>query len=127
MYFRNSSLNTFFGSFLPAFKGIGSALKSERNLRLHLIAVVFVTITSIAFGISITEWLIILVLFALVIAMELINTAIEKLSDVVQPEKDDRIRIIKDISAGAVLCVAIIALIIGFLIFIPKILLLLNS
>ena len=127
MYFRNSSLNTFFGSFLPAFKGIGSAFKSERNLRLHLIAVVFVTITSIAFGISITEWLIILVLFALVIAMELINTAIEKLSDVVQPEKDDRIRIIKDISAGAVLWVAIIALIIGFLIFIPKILLLLNS
>ena len=127
MYFRNSSLNTFFGSFLPAFKGIGIAFKSERNLRLHLIAVVFVTIISFALGISITEWLIILVLFALVISMELINTAIEKLSDVVQPEKDDRIGIIKDISAGAVLLSAIIALIIGFLIFIPKILLLLNS
>lgn len=127
MYFRNSSINTFLGSFIPAFKGLSVAFKSERNLRLHVIVAILVTIISFVLRISITEWLIILIFFAIVIALELINTAIEKLSDVVQPERDDRIRIIKDISAGAVLWAAIIAIIAGFLIFIPKILLLFNS
>ena len=72
--------------------------------------------------ISSFEWLIILLLFALVISLELINTAIERLSDVVQPEIDNRIGIIKDISAAAVLWTSLMALIAGILIFIPKIL-----
>ncbi|MDY0343373.1 MAG: diacylglycerol kinase family protein [Lentimicrobium sp.] len=121
MNFDNSSLNKLFGAFKPAFKGIGIAFKSERNLRFHSIAIGCVIIFSFVFYISVIEWLIILVFFALVIALELINTAIEKLCNVIQPEKDERIRIIKDISAGAVLWVAIMALIAGLLIFIPKI------
>lgn len=51
--------------------------------------------------------------------MEALNTAIEKLSDIVSPEKDDRIRIVKDISAGAVLISSIVAVVIGLIIFIP--------
>ena len=121
MNFVNSSLKKFFGAFLSAFKGIGIAFKSERNIRLQMIAAVCVIVFGFVFAISVTEWLLILVLLAMVIAMELINTAIEKLSDVIQPEIDERIRIIKDISAGAVLWVSIMALIAGLLIFITKI------
>ena len=66
------------------------------------------------------EWLILLLLFALVISMEAVNSALEKQSDLIQPEIDPRIRDIKDIAAGAVLWSAIVALLAGVLIFIPK-------
>lgn len=67
------------------------------------------------------EWLIILLFFGLVIGLEALNTSIEKLADVVQPNSDKRIRIVKDLSAGAVLFSAICAMIAGTLIFLPKI------
>lgn len=121
MNFSNSSLNKLFNAFKPAFNGIGIAFKSERNLRFHSIAMGCVIIFSFVLSISIIEWMIVLILFALVIAMELINTSIEKLCDLIQPGKDERIRIIKDISAGAVLWVAIVAFMTGLLIFLPKI------
>lgn len=95
---------------------------TERNVQLHFLAIACVVILGFLLDISSFEWLTILLFFALVISMELINTAIEKLSDVVQPEKDMRIGVIKDISAAAVLWASIMALIAGFLIFIPKIL-----
>lgn len=69
------------------------------------------------------EWLIIILFFGLVMSLELLNTAIEKLSDAFQPEKDTRIGVVKDASAAAVLWASIMALIAGFLIFIPKIML----
>lgn len=126
MNFKNSSLKKFFIAFIPAFKGLGLAFKSERNIRFQFIVVICVVVFSFAFNLALIEWLFILILFALVIALELINTAIENLCNAIQPEKDERIRIIKDISAGAVLWVSIIALITGLLIFVPKIFHLLN-
>ena len=109
-----------FGAFGPAIKGLRISLRTERNVQLHLLAVAFAVILGFLLNISPLEWLIILLFFGLVLGLELINTAIEKLSDVVQPEKDDRIGIIKDTSAAAVLWASIMALIAGIIIFIPK-------
>ena len=116
-----SSSNSIFGAFGPAFKGLWISLRTERNVQLHFLAIVLTVISGFLLKISSMEWLTVLLFFGLVIGLELINTAIEKLSDVVQPEKDDRIGIIKDISAAAVLWTSIMALIAGIIIFIPRI------
>lgn len=110
-----------FGAFVPAFKGLWVSLKTERNVQFHFLAIAIVIISGFSLDISILEWLTILLFFGLVLSLELINTAIEKLSDVVQPEKDDRIGIVKDISAAGVLWASILALIAGIIIFTPKI------
>jgi diacylglycerol kinase (ATP) len=73
------------------------------------------------FEISQTEWILQIFAIALVLGIEGLNTAIEKLSDYVQPEFDEKIGFIKDISAGAVMLVSLAATIIGLIIYIPKI------
>ena len=117
---NKSSAKKRFGTFAPAFKGIWISLRTERNVQLHFLAIVCVVVLGFLLDISPIEWLTILLFFALVLSMELINTAIEKLSDVVQPKQDSRIGVIKDTSAGAVLWSAIMALFAGIIIFIPK-------
>ena len=116
-----SSSRTKVDAFDSAFKGLRISFRTERNVRLHFVAVAFTVILGFLLNISYLEWLTILLFYGLVLGLELINTAIEKLSDVVQPEKDDRIGIVKDTSAAAVLWVSFVALIAGFIIFIPKI------
>ncbi len=116
-----SSSKQKFGAFGPAFKGLRISIRTERNVKLHMLAIAFAVILGFLVNISSLEWLIILLFFGLVLGLELLNTAIEKLSDVVQPEKDDRIGIIKDTSAAAVLWASLIALIAGIIIFTPKI------
>lgn len=119
-----NSVPSFFKNYAVAFKsavnGILAAMKGERNLRFHFIAVAAVSTLGVFLGITDFEWLIILVLFALVISMELINSAIERLCDYVQPEMDTQIGKIKDISAGAVLWTSIIAVIAALILFVPK-------
>ena len=85
---------------------------------------VLVIIAGLLFHISTVEWIAVIFAIGLVLTAEAINSAIERLSDVVQPEKDDRIRDVKDICAGAVLICAITAAVIGSIIFLPKLLML---
>ena len=87
---------------------------------------VLVIISGFIFKISITEWIICIVLFGLVITVELINTAIETTVDIVMPEKNEKAKLAKDIAAGAVLVSAIASAIIGIIIFLPKILNIVN-
>ncbi len=108
-------------SFYFAFNGIKLCFKSERNFRVHCIATIIVVTLGILFNISNTEWVMILLCIAFVLCLEIINTAIEKLCDVVQPEKHPMIKIIKDMSAAAVLIGAVISVIIGAIIFFPQI------
>ncbi|KAF0200206.1 MAG: diacylglycerol [Bacteroidetes bacterium] len=115
---------SFFKNYAVAFKSAGNgiliALKEERNLRFHFLAVAAVSFLGAFLRITDFEWLIILLLFALVISMELINSAIERLCDYVQPEMNSQIGKIKDISAGAVLWGSIIAFIAALILFVPK-------
>lgn len=108
-------------SFKYAFTGIKGAFKTERNMKIHFSVMLLVIISGILFKISITEWLICISCFALVIGAEMFNTAIEKVVDLASPEKNELAKLAKDVSAGGVLIFAIGSAIIGALIFIPKI------
>ncbi len=105
--------------FRDAFNGIGILIRSERNFQIHLVAFLLVISTGFYFDIRLKEFGAILFVSAMVFSLEAINTAIEKLCDEVTEERKESIRVIKDISAGAVLIAAIFALAIGVLIFFP--------
>ena len=107
-------------SFKYAFEGLGKAIKMERNIKIHICAMILVIISGIILKISKREWIICIILFGLVISAELFNTAIETAVDIAMPEKDPRAKKAKDVSASAVLVLAIAAAIIGLMIFIPK-------
>lgn len=108
-------------SFGFAFTGIFELVKSEPNARIHLVATILAVLAGFILKISYAEWCVVLIVVALVWAAEAFNTVIEKLVDHLFPEIHNTARIAKDISAGAVLICAIIALICGLIIFLPKI------
>ena len=108
-------------SFRDAFNGIGFLIRTERNFQIHLVAFVIAMGAGFYFHIGTRQFLIILLVSALVFSLEGINTAIEKLCDEVTQERKESIRVIKDISAGAVLIAALFALVIGVMIFFPYI------
>ncbi len=106
-------------SFGYAWKGIQSCVGKEQNLSFHLIAAMAVIIAGIVLGITRTEWIMVVMCIGTVIAAELFKTAIEKLVDLVSPERHPVAGQVKDIAAGAVLICAVAAAIIGLIIFIP--------
>ena len=108
-------------SFKYAFEGIKEAWKTEQNLKIHFIIMLLVIIAGFIFKISLIEWIVCLLLFAIVISLELINTAIETTVDIAMPDINEKAKYAKDIAAGAVLFSAIISVIIGLIIFLPKI------
>lgn len=109
-------------SFKHAFEGIRVAIKSERNLQIHIAIMFLVIIIGIILKISVVEWFVCLLLFGGVISLEMINTAIETTVDLITMEKNSKAKLAKDASAGAVLVMAIVSVIIGLIIFVPKIL-----
>ncbi len=108
-------------SFEYALIGIKDFIVREHNARLHLAATVVVIVLAILLKTNFTETILLTIVIGLVWICELINTAIEKMIDFITLEKLPPIKYIKDIAAAAVLVAAIIALITGCLIFIPKI------
>ena len=108
-------------SFKYAFTGIISSIKKERNMKIHISIMTIVMLLGIILKIQKIEWIICIILFGLVISVEMINTSIEIVVDMVMPNKNENAKNAKVISAGAVLIVAITSLIIGLIIFIPKI------
>ena len=109
-------------SFKYAFEGIWSAIKKERNLKIHIVIMFLVIVFGIIFNISKIEWFACILLFGGVITLEIMNTAIETTVDLITMEKNPKAKLAKDASAGAVLVMAIISVIIGLMIFMPKIL-----
>ena len=113
-------------SFKYAFEGLISAFKTERNIKIHILIMLLVIVLGILLKINKYEWIICIICFAMVISGELFNTAIETVVDMVMPYKNEKAKASKDISASAVLILAIGAAIIGLTIFVPKIITLLN-
>lgn len=107
-------------SFKYAFKGIISALLSERNMKIHVNIMALVIIFGFILNISVGEWFVCIVCFAIVISAEMFNTAFEQMVDIAMPEKDPRAKFVKDVAAGGVLVMAIASLVIGLIIFVPK-------
>ena len=108
-------------AFLCAIKGIGQAIKTERNLVFDIFVAIIVIILGFVFKINFAEWIICILSVGLMLFAELMNTAIETVVDMYTREKNDMAGKAKDISAGAVLVLAINVAIIGGIIFIPKI------
>lgn len=104
-----------------AFKGAILLIRTEGSIKIQLVIVLIMTAAGFYFDISATEWMMQVFAIGLVLGVEGVNTAIEKLSDYVQPEFHQKIGFIKDISAGAVMWVSIAASIVGLIIYLPKI------
>ncbi|RDY61392.1 diacylglycerol kinase family protein [Flagellimonas nanhaiensis] len=104
-----------------AFKGMFLLLWTESSIKIQFVIALVVTAAGFYFEISSTEWALQLIAIGMVMGTEGVNTAIEKLSDYVQPNEDPKIGLIKDISAGAVMIVSIISSIVGLIIYVPKI------
>ncbi len=114
-------------SFGYAFEGLFRTIAHERNMQIHCTATVLVVIAGFLGKISVTEWCICLVLFGLILALELVNTAMEATVDLVTRERKPLAKKAKDAAAGAVLIAAIMAAVIGLVIFLPKIPVILQS
>jgi len=112
---------TFFHSLRNAFDGLFSFFRTERNGQIQLAIALLVVIAGFFFKINSLEWVAILLCIAIVISLEMINSALEKLSDHVEPNYNPVIKAVKDISAAAVLWSVIVSVVIGFVIFIPRI------
>ena len=104
-----------------AIRGAILLVRSEASIKIQVFITLIMTAAGFYFEISNTEWILQIFAIALVLGIEGMNTAVEKLSDYVQPEFDKKIGVIKDISAGAVMLVSIASSIIGCIIYFPKI------
>lgn len=108
-------------TFIHAAAGISHAFRKEANFRIHVLAMALVLTLAVVFQISATEWLFVCGCCMLVLTMELMNTAIENLCDLVSGEYHPLIKIIKDVAAAAVLLSAAGSIVTGCVIFLPRI------
>jgi len=108
-------------SFSYAIEGIVYSYKKGTHFKIHLLAAVLVTVLGIIFRISSTEWLVVILTASGVIAAEAMNTAIEETGDVLHPDHHPRVRLAKHCAAGGVLILSIASIVIGAIIFMPKI------
>jgi len=108
-------------SFKCALRGFKKAIISEKSLRIHFLIAFIVIIAGLIFKISKTEWLFIIMVIALVLVIEMVNTAVEKILDLVCKEENGEVGFIKDFFASIVLIASLGAMVIGLIIFIPKI------
>jgi diacylglycerol kinase (ATP) len=113
-------------SFGYAISGIKTLLAGEANARIHAAAAAAVALAGFLCNLSAAEWIAVIIVSGGVFAAEALNTAIERLSDAVSPGYHETIKQVKDLSAGAVLLMAIAAALVGLIIFAPKALALLG-
>ncbi|ETI67003.1 diacylglycerol kinase family protein [Neobacillus vireti] len=113
---------SFISSLSYAISGVKIALRAERNMRIHFISSIFVLIGSFYFSITKIEWLFILFAISGMFALELVNTAIERVVDLMTEEYHPLAKQAKDLAAGAVLVYAVLSVAIGMIIFFPYIL-----
>lgn len=104
-----------------ALSGIKLAINEEPNFKIHVILAILALIIGFVLNISRSEWIILMFTIVLVLVLELINTALEEIVDMVSPGIQTKAKIAKDVAAGAVLITAIAAVVVGLVIFLPKI------
>ena len=117
----NLKNNSLINSFKYACMGIKRAIKSERNMKIHVLATLIVTALGFILGLDPLEWVACIFSIVIVISSEMLNTALETIVDLVSPNINPLAKKAKDIAAGRVLVMAIGAFLVGLIIFIPKI------
>lgn len=115
-------MKKFIRGFQYAYQGLVYAFATQINFRVHVLSAAVAIILGYYFELRTSEWIWIGSAILLVLIVELLNTAIEVLVDLVSPDYHPKAGIIKDVSAGAVLLTALFAVMVGLLIFVPKIL-----
>lgn len=110
-------MSAFFRSFVYAFKGIALSWREQRNIKVQSVVACITAAGGFYFNITATEWCLILLATGLVIGLEIVNTAIEGMVDLVTLERKPLAGKVKDVAAGAVLFASVIAVIIGVLVF----------
>lgn len=119
---KNISLRLSMKSFANAWRGTKTAITLELHIRIHLVVAMLVVLAGALLHISTTEWLVVWLCVGAVLVAELMNTAIEKLVDLVSPAYNKQAGLVKDVAAGAVLVCAIVAAVAGLIVFVPKLL-----
>lgn len=109
-------------SFIYAFRGLVKAFREEQNLRIQAVMGIIVLATAWYFGVTRMEWCILILTIGIVMLTEIINTAIELVTDVLKPRIDNYVKVIKDVMAAAVMMSSVMAVVIGLIIFIPYLL-----
>lgn len=108
-------------SFKYAFEGLKTLFIEEHNARIHLVSALIAIVLGFVFKISMNEWISLILVMGLVFICELINTSLEAMADFASLEKHPQIKKVKDLAAASVLISAIVALLVGLIIFCPKI------
>ena len=103
-----------------AFRGALLLVKTEASIKIQFFIALIMTAVGFYFNISTTEWLIQIIAIGLVMSIEGLNTAIETMADFIHPERHHKIGFIKDVAAGSVFFASIAAIIVAFIIYIPK-------
>lgn len=111
-------------SFWFAFRGFYTAFRQEPNFRIHIFAALCVTLVGLILRLRLIEWVVLVFTIIFVLILELINTAIEAIVDLVSPEIQEKARIAKDVSAAAVFLAALFAVVVGITLFLPKLIML---
>ena len=120
-FLKTQGKSKFKESFNHATDGIEYAINHERNLKLEILAGILACIAGFILKISVLEWLVIVITIAMVICLELINTSIERTVDLITKEYKDLAKAAKDVAAGAVLVMSMFSVVVGIIIFLPKI------
>jgi len=121
MQHKHFSVKERIKSFGYAFCGLKIFLREEHNARIHLTVAICTVAAGFLFKISAIEWVAIAFAIGIVVAFEIVNTAIEHIANFVSPEYNDKIKIIKDLTAGGVFVSALTAFAVGCIVFTPKI------
>ena len=116
------NLRNLYRSFSYALTGIAKVFHEEQNFRIHIVSAVIVFICGILLKIALWEWIIIIMLIALMLMLEIFNSIIERFLDLFKPRLHQYVKDIKDLGAALVLLGAICSALIGLLVFLPKIL-----
>lgn len=120
-------MKKFLNSLHNALNGVRYAFATEKNIRVLLVIAICEIVAALVLGIPKVEFLLILAMAAMLFALELVNTAVERLADKVSPQYDQQIGVVKDVMAGAVMLASILTFVIGCIIFFEPVLELLRQ
>lgn len=124
---KKRGFKRFLSSFKYSFQGLIYTYRAEQSLVLHLIITIVVIIGGLIFKINLTEWLFCLLFIGLILAAELINTSVEAVVDLICPKIHPLAKIAKDTASAAVFVFSLVAFISGMVIFLPKIIIMIES
>ncbi|PIT86735.1 MAG: diacylglycerol kinase [Candidatus Magasanikbacteria bacterium CG10_big_fil_rev_8_21_14_0_10_43_6] len=113
------SIKRFIGSFKDASRGVRYAFSHEQNFRIQIYTAIFILLVSLVLSISKGDLVVVLLLITLVLLLELLNTAVEKMLDLLKPRMSLHVEVIKDVMAAVVLTASLCSLIVGIIIFYP--------